>query len=139
MDCPEVVGVRNVIISFRDCDSDVVLRNIFHKLASDTLPTFNLCPYTYTALPGGKVQKSEGTGVTLEMEIERVPSIPSAYYTGCASIDVTLEYYDGSVLTFLNGAVVDSGGTNGHTVSISAVFKEADELLAVTQMAADAA
>lgn len=137
-DCPEIVGVRNIVISFRDCDTDVELRNIFHKLASDVLPVFNLCPYTYTALPGGKVQKSEGTGVSLEMEVQRVPSIPSAYYTGCAALDVTLEYYDGSVITFLNGAVIDSTGTDGNTATITAIFKEADELLSETQMEGEA-
>lgn len=129
-ECPDIVGVRNVLISFKDCDNDQEMRNVVHKVASDTLPTYNLCNYVLTALPGGKVQRSEGTGFTLEIEIQVVDGIPTAWYTGCAAIDVTLDYYDGKVLTFLNGAIIDSGGTDGNTVVISAVFKDADELFA---------
>lgn len=135
--CPAQVGVRNLVISFKDCESDNEWRNVVHKINGDTLPTVMACNKTTTVLPGGKVQVGEGTGYTFTADILRVESIPLAMYQGCAAIDVSVEFYDGSVWTLLNGSVTDATESDGNTIQLTASFQEFDEILAVNTLETD--
>lgn len=136
-ECPAQVGVRNLVISFRDCDSDSEWRNIAHKMNGDILPTVLACNKITTRLPGGKVQVSEGNGYTFTADVQRVESIPLAMYQGCAAIDVSVEWYDGSVWTLLTGSVIDAAESDGNTITLTASFQEFDEILAEPRMEED--
>lgn len=136
-ECPSQVGVRNLVISFKDCDSDAEWRNVVHKMNGDTLPTVMACNKVTTQLPGGKVQVSEGNGYTFTADIQRVEGIPLAMYQGCAALDISVEWYDGSVWTLINGSVTDATESDGNTITLTASFQEFDEILAVTQLDVD--
>lgn len=137
-ECPSQVGVRNLVISFKDCDSDQEWRNVAHKMNGDVLPTVLACNKNTTALPGGKVQVSEGTGYTFSADIQRACGIPLAMYQGCAAIDVSVEWYDGSVWTLLNGSVTDAGESDGNSITLTGSFQEFDEILSCSMMDSDA-
>lgn len=138
-DCPSLVGVRRLTFSFKDCDTENEWRNVVHKMNGDVLPTVLACNRTTTILPGGKVQVGEGNGHTFTADIQRVSSIPLAMYQGCAAIDVSVEFYDGTVWTLLNGAITDAAESDGNSVALTATFQVFDEVLAAPLLETDEA
>lgn len=128
MTCDNQIGVRNIIISFRDCDTGATYGPISHELSGDTQPTYRLCEYSNEALPGGYTRRTRGSN-EISLSVIRNQGIPLAMYQGCASIDVTIEHFNGTVITGVSGTATGAEGSDGHEVSITATFKEIDELL----------
>lgn len=128
MSCENQVGVRNILIKFYDCDSGAVYGPISHELATDEQPRYRLCGSNNEALPGGYVRRTKGNEM-MTLSVIRNIGIPLAMYQGCASIDITVEHFNGMVMTGLGGTSTGEESSDGHEVSIEAVFKNIDELL----------
>jgi hypothetical protein len=128
MACDNQVGVKNILLTFTDCDTDQKYGPISHELASDTLPTLRLCPYNNEALPGGYVKKIKGNS-QIEVNVVRDLRIPLALYQGCAAVDIQLEYYNGLVYSAVGGGATGDESSDTHEVTLTVSFKEIDELL----------
>lgn len=122
------VGVRNLMITFYDCDSDSVYGPISHELATDELPTMRLCEWTNEILTAGYVRRTKGTN-EITVNVIRNKGVPIAMYQGCALVDISIEYYSGVVITGLQGTVTSTDASDGHEVTMTASFPDVDELL----------
>lgn len=127
-DCNNQVGVRNILITFLDCDNDVTYGPFSHELANEEQPTYRLCDYANEPLPGGYVRRTKGNN-NITLSVIRNLGIPLALYQGCAAIDITIEHFNGLVITGLSGTSTGDEGSDGHEVMINATFREIDELL----------
>ena len=127
-DCGNQVGVRNILIKFLDCDNDVTYGPISHELSGDTQPQYRLCDFANEPLPGGYVRRTKGNN-EISLTVIRNLGIPLALYQGCASIDITIEHFNGMVITGISGTGTGEESSDGHEVTITATFKEIDELL----------
>ena len=128
MTCDNQLGVRNILIKFTDCDSGAVYGPISHELSGDTQPTYRLCDYANEPLPGGYVRRTKGNN-EISVVVVRNLGVPLALYQGCGSIDLTIEHFNGMVITGLNGTSTGTDPSDGHEVTLTATFKEVDELL----------
>lgn len=127
-ECPNQVGIRNILIKFLDCDNNVTYGPVAHELATEEQPTYRLCEYTNEPLPGGYVRRTKGNNEISLMVIRNL-GIPLALYQGCASIDITIEHFNGLVITGLSGTSTGEETSDAHEVTITATFKEIDEQL----------
>jgi hypothetical protein len=134
-DCDNQIGIRNIIITFLDCDNDVTYGPISHELSGNEQPTYRLCDYSNEALPGGYVRRTRGNNQISVMVIRNL-GIPLALYQGCGSIDITIEHFNGLVITGLSGTSTGEDSSDAHEVTITATFKEIDELLPTSALAA---
>jgi hypothetical protein len=127
-DCNNQVGVRNIFITFKDCDSDTTYGPISHELAGEELPQYKFCDYRNEPLPGGYVRKLR-TNNEMSLVIIRDLSVPLAMYQGCAAVDITVEHHNGTVVTGFTGTSVGDESSDGHEVTLTATFREMDEIL----------
>lgn len=137
MPCDNQVGVKNILLTFRDCETDEVYGPISHELATEDLPTWRLCPYNNEPLPGGYVRRSVANE-SVEMVIIRDTRIPLALYQGCASVDVQVEYHNGLVYTGNNGTSTGDEMSDTHEVTMTLTFREIDEILPTGALEAQA-
>lgn len=128
MTCENQVGVRNILIKFYDCDNDVTYGPVSHELSGDEIPQLKLCDYTNEPLPGGYVRRNKGNN-EISLTVIRNLGIPLALYQGCAAIDITVEYFNGLVVTGIGGTGTGDESSDGHEVTITATFQQIDELL----------
>lgn len=135
MACGKQNGVKNILITFTNCDTEEVIPSISHNLPDDTLPTYKNCAWAITALTNGYVQRA-AANATMTLPVIRDPRIPLTYYQGCASLDVQVEKFDGTVMTLTGGSVVDAEESDGYSVTMNIVASEIDELLAPGSLAA---
>lgn len=128
MSCRNQVGVRNITITFYDCDTGRTYPRVSHILADDQQPEYKLCDFSNEPLPGGYVRRNRGNN-QIGLTVIRNQSIPLALYQGCAAVDIQIEHHNGRVVTGLRGTVTGDNTSDGHEVSITATFLEIDELL----------
>lgn len=128
MACDNLVGVKNILLTFVDCATNEEFGPISHQLATEDLPTVRACGFTNEALPGGYVRRSL-SNAQIELNVIRDLRIPLAYYQGCAAVNVQVEYYNGLVYTGVNGSTTGDDSSDAHEVSMTLTFKELDELL----------
>lgn len=128
MACENQVGVRNISFTFFDCDTGQTYGPLSHELSGDEQPMYKLCPYTNEALPGGFVKRTKGNN-TFKLSVIRNLGIPLALYQGCASVNVTVEHFNGMILTGLNGTGTGDEESNGHEVGMTITFADVDEFL----------
>lgn len=128
MACENLVGIKNILLTFTNCDTGEVLGPISHQLATEDMPTIRACGFTNEALPGGFVKRSL-SNAQMEMNVIRDLRIPLAYYQGCAAVDTQIEYMNGLVYTGLNGSATGDDSSDGHEVTTTLTYKELDELL----------
>ena len=129
MSCRNQVGVRNITITFYDCDTGQSYPNISHILANDEQPQYRLCDYANEPLPGGYVRRTRGNN-QITLPVIRNQCVPLALYQGCAGVDIQIEHHNGRVVTGLKGTVTGDDLSDGHEVTFTATFLEVDELLA---------
>lgn len=127
-DCGNQVGVRNILMTFLDCDTDVSYGPFSHELASEEQPTYKFCDYSNEPLPGGYVRRTRGFNEISLMVIRNL-GIPLALYQGCGAIDITIEHFNGLVITGLSGTATGDESSDGHEVTVTAAFRQLDELL----------
>lgn len=135
MACDKQNGVKNILITFTNCDTDETIGPISHDLPDDTLPTYKNCAWAITALTNGYVQRA-ASNATMTLPVIRDPRVPLAWYQGCASLDVQVEKFDGTVMTIDGGSVVDGEESDGYSVTMNIVANEIDELLPRGSLAA---
>lgn len=128
MACDNQVGVKNILITFRDCETDTVYGPISHELSSEDLPTIRTCAYNNEPLPGGYV-KRQVSNAEIEMKVIRDLRIPLALYQGCAAVRVQIEYFNGLVYSAVDGTGTGDEKSDTHEVTLMLSFKEIDELL----------
>lgn len=127
-DCDNQVGVRNILITFQDCDADQTYGPFSHELAGEDQPQYRLCEYSNEPLPGGYVRRTKGNN-QISLTVIRNLAVPLALYQGCASVDITIEHFNGMVITGLTGTSTGDETSDGHEVTMTFTFKEVDELL----------
>ena len=128
MTCTNQVGVKNILITFLDCDTLAVYGPISHKLATDTLPTWRLCAYNNEPLPHGYVKRVP-TNPEVEINVIRDLRIPIAMYQGCSDVTLQVEYYNGLVYSAAKGTGTGDEKSDTHEVAMTISFREIDELL----------
>lgn len=128
MACDNLVGLKNCVITFTDCDTDTTVGPISHLLATEDLPTIKTCAWNNEKLVGGYTRR-QASDVGVEISIIRDLRIPLAWYQGCASIDMQLEYDNGLVYTCLGGGVIGDEKSDTHQVDLELTFRIIDELL----------
>jgi len=128
MTCENQVGVKNILLSFRDCDTDQVYGPISHELSSEDLPTWRLCGFNNEALPHGYV-KRQPTNPEVEIKVIRDLRIPLSMYQGCSDVNLQVEYYNGLVYSAAKGTGTGDTKSDTHEVEMTIVFKEIDEML----------
>jgi hypothetical protein len=128
MTCENQVGVKNILLTFRDCDTDAVYGPISHNLSSEDLPTWRLCPYNNDPLPQGYV-KRQPTNPEVEIKVIRDLRIPLAMYQGCSDVNLQVEYYNGLVYSATKGTGTGDDKSDTHEVTMTISFKEIDEML----------
>jgi hypothetical protein len=128
MTCEKSVGVKNILITFTDCDTDAVYGPIAHLLATDTLPTWRLCPYNNTAQPYGYVKRAP-VNCEVEINVIRDLRIPLAMYQGCSDVAIQVEYFNGLVISGVEGMGTGDTKSDMHEVPMTISFTEFDELL----------
>lgn len=138
MACQNQVGVKNILISFEDCDTGEVIRNVSHKLATDELPMVRACAWTNEELTNGYVQRN-AVNATISISVIRDPRIALSQYQSCASISIQIEYFNGLVYTAFNGSVTTTDGSDTHAVTMDLSFSEIDELLPASTLTGVAA
>lgn len=121
--CSEQIGVRNIKISFTDCDSNESINNVAHELATDALPEWRLCSYNNEPLPGGYVRRvKSNSGVTII--VRRDQRIPLEWYQGCAAVDIQVEYFNGQVITGINGTPTGDTRSDTYEVELDVSFRD---------------
>lgn len=133
MTCENQVGVKNILITFLDCDTGAIYGPISHKLATEALPTWRLCPYNNDPLPHGYV-KRQPTNPEVEINVIRDLRIPLGMYQGCADVTMQVEYYNGLVYSASKGTGTGEEKSDTHEVAMTISFKFIDELLPVGTM-----
>lgn len=128
MTCENQVGVKNILLTFKDCDTDAVYGPIAHKLATEDLPTWRLCPFNNDPLPHGYV-KRQPTNPEVEINVIRDLRIPLAMYQGCSDVNLQVEYYNGLVYSAVKGTGTGDDKSDTHEVAMTISFREIDELL----------
>jgi len=128
MTCENQVGVKNILITFRDCDTDLIYGPISHDLSSEDLPTWRLCAYNNDPLPHGYV-KRQPTNPEVEIKVIRDLRIPLAMYQGCSDVTLQVEYYNGLVYSAAKGTGTGDEKSDTHEVTMTISFKQIDELL----------
>lgn len=128
MSCDNIVGVKNILLTFRDCDTQQVVGPYSHELASEDLPTWKLCPYTNESLTGGYTRRSYANSMA-SMNVIRDVRIPLSYYQGCAAIDLQVEYENGLVYTAKGGTHTGDDQSDTHSVTLTLSYKLIDEML----------
>lgn len=135
MACENLIGVKNILMTFYDCDTETTIGPISHKLANDELPTWKTCEWNNEQMPHGYTKRiASNAGV--ELSIIRDLRIPLRYYQGCVSIDMQVEYENGLVYTGKGGGVLGEEKSDTHEVSLEITFRSLDELLPAGALAA---
>ena len=135
MACENQVGVKNIMLTFRDCDTDETFGPLSHELATEDLPVWRTCTYTNEPLQGGFVRRTPlNPGV--EINVIRDLRVPLALYQGCADVTIQVEYFNGLVYSGMNGMGVGEERSDAHEVTMDLSFKEIDELLPEGQLQA---
>jgi hypothetical protein len=128
MACDNLIGVKNILITFNDCDTDTIVGPISHKLANEDLPTWKTCVWNNEQLPHGYTKRS-ASNASVEIAVIRDTRIPLAWYQGCVRIDMQVEYENGLVYTGKGGGVLGDEKSDTHEVSMEIAFRELDEML----------
>jgi hypothetical protein len=128
MACEHIVAVKNILITFTDCDTGQTIGPISHKESSEDLPTWRTCPWTNDRLPGGYTKRS-AADATCNIKVIRDTRVPLAYYQGCATISLQVEMENGIVTTGRQGGVIGDNQSDGHEVEMDITFREVDEML----------
>jgi hypothetical protein len=128
MTCDNQIGVKNILISFKDCDTDNTYGPLSHELSSDDLPTWRLCSYDNEPLPHGYV-KRKPTNQEVELKVIRDLRVPLAMYQGCSDVNLQVEYFNGLVYSGAKGTGTGDEKSDTHEVTLTLSFKTIDEML----------
>lgn len=126
--CDNVIGVKNILITFRNCATNAVVGPISHMLAKEDLPMWRLYEFKQEKLPGGYVKRHH-ISPECEMDIIRDLRIPLLDYQGRSQLDIQVEYDNGLVYTGTSGGIQGEEKSDTHEVRLAIAFKTLTELL----------
>lgn len=135
MSCDNLVGVKNILLTFTNCDTGQTFGPYAHELATEDLPQWKLCPFTNEALSHGYVRRQSANAQVI-MNVIRDLRLPLAYYQGCAAVDVQVEYDNGLVYTGKSGTATGDEQSDTHMCNMTLIYKTLDELLPVGALVA---
>lgn len=138
MACDNQIGIKNILMTFRDCNTGRVIRKVSHKLSSDELPTVKMCEFVNEMLTAGYVRRTAANS-SVSLSVIRNTAIPLSFYQGCAEVDIQLEYLNGLIYTGVGGSVIGDERSDTHEVAMEISYRLIEETLPVTQMAFDTA
>lgn len=128
MSCPSIVGVKNILLTFTNCETGAVLGPIVHELAKEELPQWRSYEYKQEMLPGGYVRRHH-ISPEVDMTVIRDLRVPLTYYQGKAALDVQVEYDNGLVYTGTSGGVLGDDKSDTHEAPLKVAFRQLTELL----------
>lgn len=128
MACENMVGVKNILLTFFKCDTDERIGPIVHLLSSEDLPTVKTSVVINERLTDGYVQISRADA-RIELSVIRDLRLPLNIYQGDAAIDIQIEYFNGLVYTGVGGNVIGDENSDTHAVTMDISYKEIDEML----------
>lgn len=128
MSCEQIVGVKNILLTFTNCDTGQVIARRAHKLSSDELPRHRVVNHKAEPLTGGYTRRHEYSPRS-EMKVIRDLAIPLAWYQGAASITYQVEYENGLVYTGEAATVTGEEMSDTHEVNLVLITKRISELL----------
>lgn len=135
MACENLIGVKNILMTFYDCDTETTIGPISHKLATDELPTWKTCEWNNEMLAHGYTRRI-ASNASVEISVIRDTRIPLRYYQGCVQIHLQVEYENGLVYTGKQGGVIGDEKSDTHEVAMEINFRFLDELLPAGALAA---
>ena len=135
MACENLVSVKNIMITFYDCDTDTTIGPIAHELATEELPMWKTCAWSNEKLVGGYT-KRRASDVGCELKVIRDLRVPLSYYQGCAALNMQVEYDNGLVYTGRGGGAIGDAKSDTHQVDLDVTFRTLDELLPAGALAA---
>lgn len=136
MACDKQNGVKNILVTFEDCNTGQRFGPLSHRLADGAeIPTVKTCARVNTALTGGYVQVAEDNA-SMTLTIIKDRTIPTAWYQGCASLDIQVEKLDGTIWTLTGGSVTEPDESDGHSVTMTVIAEEIFETLPGAAIAA---
>lgn len=128
MTCENQIGVRNILLTFTDCNTGRVIRNVKHDLSTADLPTIRTSEWMNEQLTGGYIRRTHGNASML-LNVIRNIRIPLRYYQGDASIGIQIEYLNGLVYTARDGSTIGEERSDTHDVPLELNYKEIFELM----------
>lgn len=128
MACENIVGVKNILLTFFNCETEETIGPISHELATEELPTWKLCTWVNEKMPQGYTKRT-ASDAGCEINVIRDLRVPLAWYQGCASVDLQVEYENGLVYTGTGGGVLGEEKSDSHEVALELTFRVLDELL----------
>lgn len=128
MACENIVGIKNILLTFKDCDTGAIIGPYSHELSTDELPTWKLCPYTNETMTGGYTRRTYANSM-VTINVIRDLRIPLAWYQGCAAVDIQAEYENGLVYTAKGGTHTGDDQSDTHAVTMTLSYRQIDELL----------
>lgn len=128
MACPSIIGVKNILITFTNCDTNEVVGPISHELAKEDLPRWRLYEYRQETLPGGYVKRHH-ISPECEMDLIRDLRMPLVDYQGRSALDIQVEYDNGLVYTGTSGGITGDEKSDTHEVMLKIAFRQLTELL----------
>lgn len=126
MTCENQIGVRNILLTFTECNTGRVVRNVKHELSTADLPTIRKSEWMNEVLTGGYVRRTHGNASML-LNVIRNTRIDLGWYQGDASISIQIEYLNGLVYTAYDGTVIGEERSDTHDVPLELNFKTINE------------
>lgn len=128
MSCDNIVGVKNILLTFTHCETGAVFSKVSHKLAGDELPKFMTSKKKNEDMTSGRFKQTEASPKA-DMTVLVEDGIPLSYYQGEAAIGMQVEMLSGRVYTGFGGGVVDAESSDTSEVTLGITFEDIDELV----------
>lgn len=126
--CNQIVGVKNILVTFRNCDSGQVVGPIAHELATDDEPKIRTFEWHSEELKGGFTKRKHKNPM-MEMKLIMDQRIPMKDYQGRSALDIQIEYISGRVYTGAGGGVTTDSASDTYEADLKLSFAAIDELL----------
>lgn len=133
--CDQIVGVKNILLKFTNCETGEVIGPIAHELSKEDLPKWRTHAYKSEMLPGGYVKKHH-ISAACEMDLRRDLRVPLQDYQGRSAIEFQVEYENGLVYTGASGGIEGDEKSDTHEVMLRMSCKVIEELLPPGALAA---
>ena len=128
MSCNKIVGIKNILLTFTNCDSGQVVGPIAHELSTDEEPKIRSYEWTQEDLKGGFTKRKHHNPF-IEIKVIRDPRVPLKDYQGRSQIDLQVEYVAGYVYTGSEGGVTGDPSSDTYGADMKISFPRVDELL----------
>lgn len=130
MSCANKEGVKNILLTFVDCETGEKISNISHKQPLDAdNPTMIGCAFNNTDIGRGRVSVAERSE-QMTLTVQGDNAVPISYYQGCASVTVQVEWFSGEVWTGEDGNVIEPDASNRASITMTLVFEKINVMLA---------